>query len=197
MKQFFNTFIIPSIGRPTLKKAIQSIFNQNAKKNETHIVVVFDNCDIVDYGIPNVTNIKTNKKCTSAGEVRNHGLLYIKENIKTKYVSFLDDDDYILNSFNDVVINLNNYELLIHSIKFPFHPPEKRILPDKSGLHIQRARMGIAMSVNYDSLLKSNVMFKSCQAEDYFFALDLINAKLKYWKTGIVTYISPKAGGWK
>ena len=59
MKQFFNTFIIPSIGRPTLKKAIQSIFNQNAKKNETHIVVVFDNCDIVDYGIPNVTNIKT------------------------------------------------------------------------------------------------------------------------------------------
>jgi hypothetical protein len=53
------------------------------------------------------------------------------------------------------------------------------------------------MTVNHNFLLKSNVMFKSCQAEDYFFASDLINANVKHWKTGIVTYISPKAGGWK
>ena len=59
-KEYFNIFIIATIGRPSLKEAINSCLNQ---KKETLVVVIFDDEEItrmVDN--PNVIYLKTKKQ---------------------------------------------------------------------------------------------------------------------------------------
>ena len=189
----YNTFIIPTIGRDSLRTAIKSVLTQD----NTHIVVVSDNVELHD--IINNTKIKyiQNKYSSgSAGLVRNCGIEYALSNIETEYISFLDDDDYITNNFTDVLKLYSKYDLLIHSISFLYHEEERKQLPSQSGFEIKRGRMGIAMSVKAKILKDKNIKFGNSVAEDFFFAKTLITNGVSYYNTGIVTYVSPSKGEW-
>ena len=93
------TFIIPTIGRSTLRRTLQSLqdqTNQNFK-----CIVVFDGID------PTITVddnrfkiIKTNKLGqgrNSAGLVRNEGMKLVN----TEWIGFVDDDDTLSNTYVD------------------------------------------------------------------------------------------------
>lgn len=119
----FNTFIIPTIGRNSLRTAIESILTQD----DTHIIVVSDNIELRDIiNDTRITYIQNKYSSGSAGMVRNSGIEYILSNIKTEYISFLDDDDdYITNNFTDILKLYPIYDLLIHSISFLYHEEQK------------------------------------------------------------------------
>lgn len=189
----FNTFIIPTIGRNSLRTAIESILTQD----DTHIVVVSDNielCDIINN--TRITYIQNKYSSGSAGLVRNSGIEYILSNIKTKYISFLDDDDYITNNFTDIIKLYPTYDLLIHSINFLYHKEERKQLPSKSGFEIKRGQMGIAMSVKTKILNHKKIRFTNYDGEDFIFAKTLIANGATYYNTGIATYIAPSKGEW-
>ena len=190
----FNTFIIPTIGRDSLKFAIESALTQD----NTHIVVVNDNInprDVIEDA--RITYIQNKYSSGSAGSVRNCGIEYALSNIQTEYISFLDDDDYITNNFTDILKLYPTYDLLIHSISFLYHDEEERKqLPSKSGFEVKRGHMGIAMSIKIKILKDKNIRFGNSVAEDFFFAKTLIDNGATYYNTGIVTYIAPSKGEW-
>jgi hypothetical protein len=190
----YNTFIIPTLGRNSLKTAIESVLIHN----NTHIVVINDGikfCELIKD--PRITYIYNKYSSGSAGSVRNCGIDYILSNIQTEYISFLDDDDYILNNFTDIIKLYPMYDLLIHSISFLYHKEERKQLPSKSGFEIKRGQMGIAMSVKSKTLKNTNTKFCSAFAEDFIFAKTLIENGATYYSTGIVTYVAPYKSKWK
>jgi glycosyltransferase involved in cell wall biosynthesis len=189
----YNTFIIPTMGRNSLRTAIKSALTQD----NTHIVVVSDNVELQDIiNNTKITYIQNKYSSGSAGLVRNCGIEYALSNIQTEYISFLDDDDYITNNFTDVLKLYSTYDLLIHSISFLYHEKEIKQLPFQSGFEIERGRMGIAMSVKAKILKDKNIKFGNSVAEDFFFAKTLITNGATYYNTGIVTYVAPSKGEW-
>ena len=193
-KSYFNTFIIPTIGRNTLKRAIESIL----ALDNTLVLVVYDGFKQKPPIIhDNVIYLETKKPYKNAGIVRNLGISYIAKNVNTSYISFLDDDDIIKPDFNLVVENHKKYDIIIHSIEFPYHPNGRKKLPIKSGTGIHRGNMGIAMSIKADVLNKYDIKFTSDKGEDYIFAKSLIDKGCSHYKTGIITYIAPSRGNWK
>jgi len=85
MNSFQYTVVIPSVGRPTLARAIESVLGQSVEASRI-IVVGFqlqvESNDEIQY-------IETESK-VSAGEARRIGT----ECVTTEYVAYLDDDDY-------------------------------------------------------------------------------------------------------
>jgi len=190
----FNIFVIATIGRKSLEKSIQSVLDQDVKGNNK-IIVVFD-------GIPvkkviedeRIIYIRTADKVHGAG-ARNAGIEYIEKNkIDSIYVSFLDDDDYISSNYGEQLYKHKKWDVVIHSIYFPWHPKDRQILPANKGTGIQRGDIGVAISVKKSKLLKSNVKYSNIKAADYFFVKELIDSNLTHYKTGIVTYTAPIRG---
>lgn len=90
------TFIIPSIGRPTLPRALQSLMKLSNNKG-WRAIVVFDGIpkseNVPELNDPRVQVIELPKKTGTgknhAGRVRNAAFPHVR----TEWVGFLDDDD--------------------------------------------------------------------------------------------------------
>ena len=97
------TFIIPTVGRPTLKKAVESIENQT--NDNWKAIVVFDGIEpTISISNPKISVIKTEKAGVGqngAGNVRNYGMKFVD----SEWIGFLDDDDTIA---PDYVETFNN-----------------------------------------------------------------------------------------
>ena len=87
------TFIIPTIGRKSLKNTIKSLYKQTDSKWKC--IIIFDgikpNIYFNDSRIKIIKCDKLGKGVNSAGNVRNYGMQFVD----TKWISFVDDDDMI------------------------------------------------------------------------------------------------------
>jgi glycosyltransferase involved in cell wall biosynthesis len=90
----FFSYIIPTIGRPSLEVAVQSVLSQQFSRADFEIIVVNDSGHPLSGaawpGLPRVQIINTNKSERSFA--RNSGAAVARG----KYLAFLDDDDWIL-----------------------------------------------------------------------------------------------------
>jgi glycosyltransferase involved in cell wall biosynthesis len=98
MAVFIST-IIPTIGRDTLSRAVESVLDQKFPKTDFEVIVVNDSGHVFsEYNWQNETNlhiIHTNRRERSVA--RNVGAALARGN----YLHFLDDDDWILpNTFH-------------------------------------------------------------------------------------------------
>ena len=104
----FCTFIIPSLGRPTLLRAVESVLKQDFTSDTYQIVVVNDSGkDLQPSFLPHserISVVNTNKRERSFS--RNVGAALAKG----KYLWFLDDDDWILPEALNNFWNLANQE---------------------------------------------------------------------------------------
>lgn len=96
------TFIIPTIGRPTLPRTLDSLIKLSNARWKA--IVVFDGVDINEcIEDPRIQYMKIDKigykNC--AGEVRNHGM----NHVTTEWIGFVDDDDIVLPNYVDSLIS--------------------------------------------------------------------------------------------
>lgn len=194
-KKFYNVFIIPSIGRKSLPKAIESALNTD---EDAGVVVVFDGIKKFPpeiFAPPNDRVIYLKKaKAGWASGARNFGLDYIKQSIDTTFISFLDDDDRVLSKFGRVIKKTFHYkyDMILHSCRIG----KNKIVPkNPKGKGITRGDVTIAMSIKLDKLKETGGKFVAQPAEDFIFIKSLIKAGWSYCKTGIVTYEAPVIGG--
>lgn len=90
----FISTIIPTIGRDTLPRAVQSVLGQHFPATDFEVIVVNDSGKALPEAVwadmPNLQIIKTNRRERSVA--RNAGAAIARG----KYLHFLDDDDWIL-----------------------------------------------------------------------------------------------------
>ena len=202
-KEYFNTFIIATIGRPSLKEAINSALNQ---KRDTLIVVVFDDEDIVkmvDHS--DVVYLKTDQHVWGEG-ARQYGINWcISNNIKSTYLSYLDDDDTILPSYTESLEKYIKWDIVVHSMKI-FE--NGRIVPEE-GYHtkpnlpeLQKIKIATQpLVINYIGLTYSlkwekakHIKWNSAVPPDFNYINTACKSGLKHFKTGIVSYHQHKRG---
>jgi len=197
-KEYFNIFIIATIGRTSLKEAINSCLNQ---RRETLVVVIFDDEEIIKMvDNPNVIYLKTKKHVWGEG-ARQYGVDWCKDNkIKSTYISYLDDDDIILPSYTDSLEQFLSYDIVVHSMKifengrivpeqgyynYPNLPESKKI--QISTRPLVKNYVGISFSLKWDKA--KNINWYSNGAEKDFNYIDAAcKSGLTHIKTGKVSY---------
>jgi len=159
------TFIIPSIGRPTLKRTLLSLQKLNIK--EWKAIVVFDGVEkceenIVDDDRINYIKIEKTGILNYAGKVRNHAI----EITTTSWIGFVDDDDTITTDYLDEFYYLSNRynpDIIVFRMK-----KEENIIPAIGTKIIEKGNIGISFCMK-----KCDTYFSPSGEEDYFFLKSL------------------------
>lgn len=182
----FITFIIPSLGRESLEKSVESILSQD--DNDWFIIIIFDgvknNLKISSDKIKIIEIEKKNDIYTknNAGSVRNIG---IKNVINSEWIGFLDDDDTIS---SDYISNLkkeidfhNNLDICIFRMAYE----NGIVLPPKNDRNINLKKVGISFCCK--KYIFDNVIFEDNPYEDYYF---LKKCQIKKFKILISPYVN-------
>jgi glycosyltransferase involved in cell wall biosynthesis len=174
------TFIIPTIGRATLIDSINSIISQTNKNWKA--IVVFDGIEpTINIDDDRIKIIKINKTGNSnhAGRVRNEGIKIAT----TKWIAFLDDDDYIKDDYIDTFYEELKYKPDLDVLIFRMVWCDNRIIPSLNTDNIYKGDVGISFIMK-KSLFDNGFIFYPSNTEDF----DLLN-KIKNNKYKIM--ISP------
>ncbi len=180
------TFIIPSIGRETLKNTIQSL--QNLKNPNWLCIIIFDgikqNITIDDHRF---TIYETEKKGEKnyGGYVRN---LALQKNIETTWVGFVDDDDTISNKYIDYLLEESNKYQNVDVIIFRMIYENGVVLPDKYDKNIIMNKVGISFAIHKNIFEKKKYFFKNNAKEDYCFLRMLQKNNYKILISGFIAY---------
>lgn len=170
-RKTFTTFVIPSIGRITLKRAIHSLLRQTDP--DWKAVIMLDGRIRIRNLIPRrfihkIILLRTPYKYGSAGRVRNYA---IQNCFNTKWISFLDDDDtvgpnYVKALKHEVKLTPKS-ELILFRMIGNFSPTEKdRIIPSPTRDCIHSSDAGISFSINFDYWRRQHIRFINGRFED-------------------------------
>ena len=176
----FITFIIPTLGRHSLKEAVTSLLNLNNKNWK--LIIVFDgvknNLNIID---DRIKIIEANQK-NSAGLVRNIGFKFVEN---SDWVGFLDDDDYLSPDYIDNLKKEIELNSRISVCLFRMKYLDGTILPTNYDSNIIKNSCGISFAIKKDVI--KNIKFKEEYAEDYLF---LKEAEYKGYIIAISEYVT-------
>ena len=169
------TFIIPTIGRKTLLRALESLYKQTVW--DWKAVVVFDGMEpTIEVADPRVTVLTCEKKGThelvngeqkpnGAGEVRNFG---IRNKCDTEWVGFLDDDDTLahtyLETFYNELKNVYNPDVVLFRMRRE-HETDV-VLPKPEHVSLVRYWVGISFLAKR-SVFNDGNWFISSHDEDF------------------------------
>lgn len=183
------TFIIPTIGRNSLKKAITSVKNQT--QDNWKCIIIFDGVyitkDITSYVNKDTrfTLLKINKVGVSnhAARVRNEGLKLVKDG----WVGFLDDDDaispYYVERMNDHIKTMPNVSCIIFRMMYA----DNNVLPREDFIIFREGYLGISFC--YDTqLLKNGFYFKPGKCEDFVLLNYIRKFKYKIYVSKLIGY---------
>jgi glycosyltransferase involved in cell wall biosynthesis len=176
------TFIIPTIGRESLKNTLISLQNQTIEKWSA--IIIFDDCDVninnIDDRIKIVCCNKLGSNINNAGLVRNYGINLVD----TKWIAFLDDDDvidetYLQKFYEELELN-NGFDVLIFRMNLC-----GRVIPrlDTDNFYIND--VGISF-VAKKEIFNSGMKFVPDGAEDF---LLLNQIRKKNYKMIISPYV--------
>ena len=173
------TFIIPTIGRTTLTRTVNSLINQT--NSEWNAIIIFDGIEKIEFPDKRITSIsipKTGKEGAIHGEsglVRNAVLKLVD----TEWVGFLDDDDtihaeYVEKLKTDFIDN----DFVIWRMKFK----NGNIIPRPNNNTLRFGNVGISFCYNRNKI--GTIYFKTNRnGEDFDMISQLINKSSNYTVT--------------
>jgi glycosyltransferase involved in cell wall biosynthesis len=167
------TFIIPSIGRPTLQRAINSLLNQT--HDGWKAIVVFDGIEPT-ISAPNekvtfMTVEKSGVGLNGAGAVRNYGM----KCVETEWIAFLDDDDTVANDYVEYFFKEIQEFPQVDVVIFRMRNKGVNILPPLETDNFYCCKVGISFAFKKKIVNEGNFMTPS-GLEDYNY-LNSLRAK--------------------
>ncbi len=183
------TFIIPTIGRLSLLKTIESL--KNLKIDKWNCIILFDGIEnnIIKNNDNRIKIIELKNKLGQypnyAGNVRN----YAFNLINTEWIGFVDDDDtlspyYINNLIEEININ-NNIECCIFRMIYK----NLNFLPKIDDNDIIKNNVGISFCFKKNIFSKiKNLIFENNSHEDYYFLKKLKNNNIEIVISPFINY---------
>ena len=176
------TFIIPTIGRPTLLRALESLYRQTIW--DWKAIVIFDGIEpTISVADPRVTVLRCEKKgitdvtvtgeqrSNGAGNVRNYGI----RKCTTEWIAFLDDDDTLAHTYLETFYNELNVTYNPSVVLFRMRHPEHGVVPNPSSVTLELYQVGISFLVKR-KIFKEGIIFVPSHIED-FNLIDRIRAE--------------------
>lgn len=174
------TFIIPSIGRPTLSRTLQSLLNQ--KESNWKAIVMFDGIEpTLQSPDKRITIIRMEKIgiLNHAGRVRNEAIRHAT----TEWIGFVDDDDTLTPDYMTHFKNhiKENPEVIIFRMK-----SGNQILPDIGLSSFYMNDVGISFCMK--RVLCTEFPFEPSSTEDFNLLDRLRSANKKIIISSHITY---------
>jgi glycosyltransferase involved in cell wall biosynthesis len=180
------TFVIPSIGRNTLKRSIDSL---NKQTNDSwNAIIVYDGVEPeIDFSSDKIKTIKIPKTGVmgnhhgQSGLVRNYGL----DICDTEWVGFLDDDDTIDSNYVETLLTkYNDLDLVIWRMRYV----NNMVIPRIGNDNIVFGNIGISISFK-KKFLDGGLRFKNNRdGEDFDIVKSMVEISDKYLITNEVYY---------
>jgi hypothetical protein len=157
----FITFIIPSIGRKTLSRTINSLENQTI--GNWRAIIVFDGVkstiSITDERISIIEIKKTGVN------VRNTAL----KQVQTKWVGFVDDDDTLSEDYVECLFKNTNLFEDVNTFIFRMCYEDGKILPSFKDDNFYIDSVGISFAVKTEFYKNNNLYFTPSKQEDFYY----------------------------
>jgi glycosyltransferase involved in cell wall biosynthesis len=156
-----TTFIIPSVGRPTLQRTIDSLLQQT--NQEWKAIIIFDGIEPTiqsnDLRIE-IMQIEKVGVHNHAGRVRNEGM----KHVTTEWISFVDDDDIISNDYVEKLQEEIRDDIGV--IVFRMKQPNGVIMPPIDNDVLRCCHVGISFSMK-KKLFDDGYAFIPSHIEDF------------------------------
>jgi glycosyltransferase involved in cell wall biosynthesis len=183
-KQFI-TFIIPTIGRPTLSKTLDCLINQSNPNWKA--IVIFDGISSTiqntDPRISIIESPKLGQGVNSAGLVRNYGITFAD----TEWVAFVDDDDSLSKNYVDILIKESSAYTLADIIIFRMEGCPGCVIPTLSTESFYQCQVGISFAVK-KKVFDDGHIFIPHPGEDFLYLDEARNKKYNIMISPHVTY---------
>lgn len=200
VKPDFVTFVIPTKGRASLRKAIQSLLNLGDWN--WRCIVMFDGINPIPITNlnPDIDYLKDNhfvvKQCEHkghAGLVRNEALPLVD----TKWVAFLDDDDFVAETYISHLKYFDNKNPNTDIVIFTYVDIENGNTQPPNGLnYIKECNVGISFAIRNDFVKNNNILFTPSGVEDFRFLDECVKKGAKYLITHDVQYFVGHRSAW-
>lgn len=200
-KPNFCSFVTATLGRPSLKRTIQSLLNQNSWNWLSYII--FDGASPIEIkGLnPDINYLNDNHfivskvdKLGHAGLVRNSVL----DKIDTEWIAFVDDDDTLKETYIDKLIYYQNNNKDKDIIIFSYYDDiNKNLQPPANLNYIKRCNVGISFAIKTKFVQNNNIKFIEGGIEDFEFLNDAVNKGANYLITHDVQYLVHGRGVWR
>jgi glycosyltransferase involved in cell wall biosynthesis len=190
----FTTVIIPSLGRESLKKCIDSLKAQTDP--DYKVIIVYDGAPVnifeTDYEPGLVTTIQLPTRIGHAGLVRNVAIPLVT----TPWISFLDDDDFFDPTYIERLKfwDSKGYDLVSFTYK---NLENGNTQPPLGSTEMRYCNIGISFSIKNDFVRKNNILFQNRGCEDYFLLDDARTAGAKWVVTNEILYWVSKRSVWQ
>lgn len=165
------TFIVPTVGRDTLHRAITSIKEQT--NPNWRAIICFDRVKPFIEQTDKISVLQFTQSIHSwrAGAVRNFAIA----SATTPYIGFLDDDDSITPDYLDRLVEVKD-EADIVIMQMQFQSKEK-VLPRAANEIFTMNRVGISFAVRTDVF--KTIRFRHQKCEDVFFLREAKTKKMR------------------
>jgi glycosyltransferase involved in cell wall biosynthesis len=179
------TFIIPTIGRSTLSKTLNSLINQTNPNWKA--IVIFDGISSTiqntDPRICIIESPKLGQGHNYAGLVRNYGITFAH----TEWVAFVDDDDSLSNNYVKILIKESSTHSLADIILFRMEVDTDCILPSLSTDTFYERQVGISFAVK-KKVFDDGHIFIPHPGEDFYYLNEAKNKKYNIMISPYVMY---------
>jgi len=161
------TFIIPSLGRSTLPRSLDSLLAQD--NPNWRAIVVFDGPDgsmtaaRQDQRISYKYTGKQVGEQNHAGAVRNVGLEYVE----TDWVGFLDDDDTVAANYVSALVNEITHGGGVDAVVFRMRDADGKVLPPPQDTDFKKGQVGISFALRMQYVSENKVRFVPGSTEDF------------------------------
>ena len=191
----FVTFIIPSIGRATLPKTLESLHAQTDAAWEA--IIVYDN---IEPTVPSTKRIRTFRTPhrlgippNGAGAVRNHGI----QHVTTPWVAFVDDDDVLDTTYVAALRHNVSRHPRLPAMIFRMVTQDGRVLPPAEHNMFQPCAVGISFCVRMDFWRAHQLTFHPSSMEDYTLLLRIHSLSDMLLASQITYFVRNHAHTWK
>ena len=188
----FVTFVIPTMGRKTLQRTIDSLNEQS--DSDWHGLVVYDK-RFEAYGIMSDGHISVALADVEghAGLIRNYGISLVE----SSWTAFVDDDDWLAPSYVQRLKGYATSRPHLDLIVFTYYDEvNKNTVPNKNQKKIEECKVGISFAVKTQFINEHNIRFTPYALEDFRFLDDCVKAGAKYWISHDLQYYVGGRGGW-
>ncbi len=174
------TFIIPTIGRDTLLRTVNSLLNQSDPNWKA--IVVCDGISNISFGDSRISSVNIEKTGISnhAGAVRNFGIRMAN----TEWVAFVDDDDTLssdyLKKFKQELDLNPDADCIIFRMQDKVRGP----LPPAKSNNFKQNYVGISFAVRKSLAVE----FEPSATEDFYYLDKVRNLKKKIIISPHITY---------
>ena len=191
------SFVIPSVGRDTLKYSLESLINQTEVNWEC--VVGFDGkteSDIDKSILVNDKRIKYLYLSEKMGESNHHGNAGLVRNSiiecvddSTEWIGFLDDDDTI-SKFYIEILNLEKTKAEFDCCVFRmrYDKDNQKVIPPFGMNYLQQNYVGISFCVRKKFVDDHKIKFVNSNSEDFKFLNEIHDSGGKIYISSHVTY---------